>query len=303
MKYKGLKEAVRHSGLSLRRLGQFLIRRKGRPGYIVIPIVILGLFVFVGAFGPLLAPHSATETNLSIRYQPPAWDADGSWKYPLGTDHLGRDILSRILVGARVSLTFALLAVGLAGIIGTLLGLIAGYYGSWIDAIIMRLVDGVMSLPLILVAMAIVVVFGPSFVNLLIVLGCLMWAFYARLVRGDTLSIKEKDFVALAKIAGCSSPRIIAHHIFPSLVHSLVVLATLQIGLVILMESALSFLGVGIPPPTPAWGVMVADGRSVLDIAWWVSLFPGLAIGAVVLAANLFGDWLRDKLDPRLRQV
>ncbi|MFC2000240.1 ABC transporter permease [Chloroflexota bacterium] len=304
MKYKRLEQAARYSVFCLQRLRQLLVRmKKKRPGYIVIPIAILVCFAVIGAFGPLLAPHSPTQTDLSLKYQPPAWDAAGSWDYPLGTDNLGRDIFSRLLAGARVSLVFALLAVGVSGAFGTLLGLIAGYYGSWVDAVIMRLVDVMMSLPMMLVAMVVVIVLGASFVNLIFVMSFLMWSFFARLVRGDTLSIKEKDFVALAKTSGRSSPGIIARHIFPNLVHGLVVLATLQVGFVILAESSLSFLGVGIPPPTPAWGLMVADGRSVLDIAWWVSLFPGLAIGAVVLAVNLFGDWLRDRLDPRLRQV
>ena len=277
--------------------------KKCRPGYIIIPILILALFAFVGAFAPWLAPHSPTETELSLRYQPPVWDAEGSWGYPLGTDALGRDVLSRMLHGARVSLSFALLAVLLAGSVGSLLGLIAGYYGSWIDAVIMRLVDMVMSIPLILVAMSVVVVWGASFTNMLIIIAVLFWAGYARMARGETLSVKERDFVALAKISGVSSPLIIARHILPNVVNSLVVLATLQIGTVILLEASLSFLGVGIPPPDPTWGTMVADGRTVLDSAWWVSTFPGLAIGAVVLCFNLCGDWLRDRLDPKLRQV
>ena len=277
--------------------------KKRRPGYIIIPILILALFAFAGAFAPWLAPHSPTVPELSLRYQPPVWDAEGSWDYPLGTDALGRDILSRMLHGARVSLSFALLAVFLAGSVGSLLGLIAGYYGSWIDAVIKRLVDIVMSIPLILFAMSVVVVWGASFMNMVIIIVVLFWAGYARMARGETLSVKERDFVALARISGVSSPLIIARHIFPNVMNSLVVLATLQIGTVILLESSLSFLGVGIPPPDPAWGAMVAEGRRVLDSAWWVSTFPGLAIGAVVLCVNLCGDWLRDRLDPKLRQI
>jgi peptide/nickel transport system permease protein len=288
---------------SQHKLRQFLARIKRKPSYVLIPIVILSLFVIVGAFGPLLAPHSPTVTNLSLRYQPPFWSAGGNWEYPLGTDALGRDILSRVIFGARVSLTFALLAIAVGGSIGTLLGLVAGYYGSWIDAVIMRLVDLAMSIPFLLLAMVFVVIFGPSLMNLVIIVSLLIWAFYARQVRGETLSIKEQNFVALARISGCSTPRIIARHIFPNVLPTLIVLATLQVGWIILMEASLSFLGVGIPPPAPAWGSMVADGRPVLDVAWWISLFPGLCIGAVVLSLNLFGDWLRDTLDPRLRQV
>lgn len=295
--------AVRTAMFDRRKLTQFLTGKKGRPSYVVIPIAIMVIFVFVGAFGPLLAPHSTTKPELSAIRQPPVWDAEGDWSRPLGTDNLGRDILSRLLVGARVSLTFALLAIGLAGTVGTALGLIAGYFGSWIDAILMRLVDLSLSIPVILMAIVFAVVFGPSFMNLAIVVAILFWAFYARLARGETLSIKERDFVALAKTSGASAPRIMIRHILPNLMHNLIVLATHQIGAVILTEATLSFLGAGIPPPDPTWGGMVADGRSMVDTAWWVSVFPGLAIGAVVLGTNLFGDWLRDKLDPRLRQV
>ena len=285
------------------KLRQLLMAKKSRPSYMLIPIMILLLFLVVGAFGPLLAPHSPTEQSLSIRYQGPFWHPGGSWEYPLGTDKLGRDILSRLIMGARVSLIFALLATAVGGGIGVLLGLISGYFGSWIDIILMRIVDIAMALPVVLIAIALAVALGASLWNLVFVVSLTLWAFYARLVRGQTLSIKERDFVALARISGCSPQRIMARHIFPELVHSIVVLATLQLGGIILLESGFSFLGIGIPPPNPTWGGMVADGRSVLSIAWWVSVFAGVAIGAVVLSGNLFGDWLRDKLDPRLRQV
>ena len=284
------------------KVRQFVWRRR-RPTYVIIPIAILVIFLFIGAFGPLLAPHSAIEPNLAIRYQPPFWDAEGSWSYLLGTDALGRDILSRMMVGARVSLIFALSAVTLTGTIGSLLGLVAGYYGGRVDAVIMRFVDLVMSVPIILLAMAVVIVLGASLVNMVLVVSLLLWTMYARLARSETLSVKERDFVALAKTAGVHGPRIIVRHIFPNVMNSLVVLATLQMGTIILLESIMSFLGVGIPPPDPAWGTMIAEGRTVLDSAWWVSAFPGIAIGAVVLSLNVFGDWLRDKLDPRLRQV
>ncbi|MBL7120186.1 MAG: ABC transporter permease [Dehalococcoidia bacterium] len=283
------------------KLKRFLPSKKRRPGYIVIPMAILALFLFVGAFGPMLAPHSPTDMKLSIKYDAGFWD--GNWSYPLGTDQMGRDVLSRIIVGARTTLTFCLLAIAFAGTVGTLLGLIAGYFGSWVDMMIMRIVDLAMSVPFILLAMVLTIALGQSFMNLVIVISLLLWAGYARQVRAETLSIKERDFVAFAKVSGVSSPRIVATHVFPNLLHVVVVLATLQVGYVILMEAALSYLGVGIPPPEPVWGTMVADGKNVLNTAWWVSAFPGIAIGAVVLSLNLFGDWLRDKLDPRLRQV
>jgi peptide/nickel transport system permease protein len=192
----------------------------------------------------------------------------------------------------------------MAGTVGTLLGLISGYYGRWTDVAVMRLVDLALSVPFILLAMALTVALGgASFWNLVIVISLLLWAGYTRQVRAATLSLREREFVSLARVAGVSSPRIIARHIFPNLLHLIVVIATLQVGFVILMEAALSFLGVGIPPPDPVWGSMVSDGKDALNFAWWVSTFPGLAICAVVLSLNLFGDWLRDRLDPRLRQV
>jgi len=280
-----------------------IIWKRRRPSYVIIPIVILVIFLFIGAFGSFLAPHSPTAVDLPHRYQPPVWDADGNWTYPLGTDSLGRDILSRMMYGARVSLEFALAAVLLTGIIGGLLGLISGYYGGWVDTVIMRFVDLVISIPLILVAMTVVIVTGPSLINLILVVSLRSWPMYSRVARAEALSLKERDFVASAQVVGVSRPRIIARHIFPNVLNSLVVLATLQIGTIIMIEAMLSFLGVGIPPPNPAWGQMVNQGRDVLDTAWWVSAFPGMAIGAVVLSFNVFGDWLRDRLDPRLRQV
>ena len=272
-----------------------------RPGLIYIPMLILFLFVFVGVFGPWLAPHSTTAVDLSNRNEPGFWD--GNWANPLGTDSLGRDIFSRVIVGTRTTLTFCILAIAIAGTVGTLLGLVAGYFGSWVDVVVMRLVDLALSVPFILLAMVLTVAFGAGFMNLVIVIALLLWSGYARQVRAEVLSLKERDFVALAKVAGVSTPRIIARHIFPNLTHLIIVLATLQVGYVILIEAALSFLGVGLPPPEPVWGSMVADGRALLNIAWWVATFPGIAIALVVLSLNMMGDWLRDKLDPRLRQV
>jgi peptide/nickel transport system permease protein len=189
------------------------------------------------------------------------------------------------------------------GAIGTALGLISGYFGRWADSLIMRLVDISLSLPTILLALVLVAAVGPSFATVITVLVVLLWARYARLVRAETLAIKERDFIARARVAGASHTRIMLRYIFPNVVNSLVVLATLQVGYVILLESALSFLGAGLPRPTPAWGLMIADGRELIVTAWWVSMFPGLAIMLTVLALNLLGDWLRDHLDPKLRNV
>jgi len=275
--------------------------KRRRLSLIVIPAFILAVFVIVGIFGPWMTPHDPNEQDITMRYEPGFWAGD--WSHPMGTDALGRDVFSRVIEGTRTTLTFSALAIALAGLVGTVLGLMAGYFGSWVDVVVMRLVDVALSVPFILLAMVLTVALGPGFANLVIVIAFLLWAGYARQIRGETLSIKNRDFVALAKVSGVSAPRIIIRHIFPNVRHTIIVLATLQVGYVILLEAALSFLGVGIPPPTPVWGTMVSDGRTVLNSAWWVATFPGIAISLVVLSLNLFGDWLRDKLDPKLRQV
>ena len=228
----------------------------------------------------------------------------GDWSYPLGTDGLGRDLLSRMIHGARISLVISLIVIACSGAIGVTLGLMAGFLGGWVDYIISRLIDMVIALPAILVALVLVVVFQPGMTILISVVVGSLWSQYARLVRGEALSLTQQDFVARARVAGCSDVRIMAKYILPNIFNSLVVLATLQVGYVIIIESSLSFLGLGIPAPEPTWGNIVADGRDlIIRTAWWVSLFPGLAIVLTVLSMNLLGDWLRDKLDPRLRQV
>jgi peptide/nickel transport system permease protein len=272
--------------------------------YPLVPIAILTcLLVIPAVLAPQVAPHDPLKGSLANRLKAPAWQEGGSLDYPLGTDKLGRDILSRIIYGARVSLLVSLVAILVGGAIGTGLGLISGYFGRWVDSLIMRLVDISLSLPTILLALVLVAAVGPSFATVIIVLVVLLWARYARLVRAETLAIKERDFIARVRVAGASHARIMVRYIFPNVVNSLVVLATLQVGYVILLESALSFLGAGLPRPTPAWGLMIADGRELIVTAWWVSMFPGLAIMLTVLALNLLGDWLRDHLDPKLRNV
>ena len=227
----------------------------------------------------------------------------GSTDYLLGTDKVGRDILSRIIYGSRITIIVASIGIFLGGAIGTTLGIIAGYFGSWVDALIMRLVDISLSIPVILLALVLVAARGPGFGTVITVLIVLLWARYARMARGEALSVKMQDFVARSRVAGASHLRIMARHIFPNVFNSLVVLATLQVGWVIIAESTLSFLGAGIPRPNPAWGLMVADGRELIISNWWVSFFPGLAIMLTVMSANLLGDWLRDRLDPKQRQV
>jgi peptide/nickel transport system permease protein len=272
--------------------------------YPLVPIgMLLFLLVIPAIFASQVAPHDPLKGSLGNRLKAPAWQDGGSLSYPLGTDKLGRDILSRIIHGARVSLVVSLVAILVGGAIGTGLGLVSGYFGRWIDSLIMRLVDISLSLPTILLALVLVAAVGPSFGTVITVLVVLLWARYARLVRAETLAIKERDFIARARVAGASHTRIMLRYIFPNVVNSLVVLATLQVGYVILLESALSFLGAGLPRPLPAWGLMIADGRELIVTAWWVSMFPGLAIMLTVLALNLLGDWLRDHLDPKLRNV
>lgn len=268
-----------------------------------LPLGITLGFLAMAVLGDLLAPHSPYETTLASRLQPPFWMEGGSLTHPLGTDTVGRDVMSRVILGARVSLAAAVASIALGAGVGTALGLISGYYGGWVDALIMRVTDAMLSLPLLLLALLFAVALGPSFNNLILVLALVMWARFARLVRGETLSCKEKDFVGLARVAGASSFDIMVRHIFPNTMNSLVVLATLQVGWVIIVEASLSFLGAGIPPPTPSWGSMVAEGRGYINTAWWLSLFPGMAIALVVMGLNLFGDWLRDTLDPKLRQA
>ncbi len=227
----------------------------------------------------------------------------GSMKHILGTDKNGMDILSRMIHGARLALVVSLLAIVVAGIIGTGLGLMAGYFGGWLDAVLMRLVDMSLSISIILVALVLAATLGPSIANVLAVICLFLWSRYARLVRGETLALRTQDFVARARVSGASNLRIIVRHVFPNVVNTIVILATLEIGAVIILEAGLSFLGAGIPRPNPAWGLMVADGRELITDSWWVSFFPGLAILLTVMSINLFGDWLRDKLDPKLRNL
>ena len=268
-----------------------------------LPAAVLAGLCLVALFAPLIAPYPPLQGSLGDKLLPPGWLGGGKWSYPLGTDLLGRDILSRVIYGARTSLAVAAAAVIVAGTVGTLIGLLSGYCGGTVDAILMRLTDVALSLPLILVAIVLVAALGASFANVILIIVLLLWPRYARQIRGETLALKTRDFVALARIANCSHVRIMRRHILPNVMPTLLVLVTLQAGYVVLLESTLSFLGAGIPPSTPAWGLMIAEGRTVIESAWWVVLWPGLAIVAMVLAGNLLGDWLRDRFDPTLKQV
>jgi peptide/nickel transport system permease protein len=275
-------------------------RRTGRPWLAVAILVAVGL---ASAFAPWLSPHSPEVGRLPDKLLPPFWMERGSLSHPLGTDHLGRDMLSRLVWGSRISVLVGLLTVTVAASIGTGVGLVAGYFGGRVDATLMAATDVALSMPLMLMAIALVAILGASLGNVVLVVVLLLWPYYARQVRGETLGIKELEFVVLARVANCSNARIIRRHILPSVLPTVLVLATVQVGSVIVLEASLSFLGVGIPPPTPAWGLMVAEGQEVITSAWWVSFWPGLAIFATVLASNLAGDWVRERLDPRLRHA
>ena len=269
----------------------------------LVPLVIVAVLLFCAIFAPLLTPHSPLEGSLGDRLAPPIGFEGAKPGHPLGTDRHGRDTLSRLLHGARISLAVSVIGIALTGTLGSFIGLLAGFLGGWTETLLMRLVDISLSLPGILIAVLLSVVFEPSFTNVIIVVVFLLWPSYARLVRGETLGIKQHEFVALARIAGCSNLTIMFRHIMPNLLPSILVLATLHVGYVIVLEAALSFLGVGLPPPTPSWGVMVADGRGLIEQAWWISILPGIAILVTVLSLNILGDCVRDRLDPKLRQV
>ena len=282
--------------------------------YPIFPVAILLIVLVLPAiFANQIAPHDPVVGSLSNRLVPPFWvqaEGEGIFATPggniahiLGTDKQGRDILSRIIYGARISLTVATISIFLAGFVGTTLGLMAGYFGGNIDHLVMRAVDICLSMPAILFALVLAVVLGPSFQTVIIVIVTIFWSRYARLVRGETLAIKSQDFISRSRVAGASNARIIIRHIFPNVVNTIIVLATLEVGQVILLESTLSFLGAGLPRPTPAWGLMIANGRELLVTSWWVTAWPGVAILLSVLSMNLLGDWLRDRLDPKLRNV
>jgi peptide/nickel transport system permease protein len=277
------------------------IRMKGFPWF---PVSILLGIAFLAIFADVIAPHSPEVGSLGARFKPPAWQQGGSSQFLLGTDHLGRDVLSRLIFGARVSMVVGLLAVFVAGATGTAFGIISGYRGKWVDQVIMRVTDTWLALPALTFAIFLAAILGPSEMNIVIILSLVYWTRYARVIRGEVLSLREREFVRLAIVAGCSKWTIMKRHILPNVLNSAIVLASLQLGVVIIAEASLSFLGVGVPPPKPAWGLMLADGKKGLMAGyWWLTVLPGVCIMLMVLSANLLGDWLRVKLDPQLRQL
>jgi len=273
---------------------------KGAP---VIPLFIIVVFALSAILADVITFHDAYKVNLPDRLIPPFWQDGGTISHPLGTDPLGRDVLTRIIYGTRVSIIIAGAALTFGGGVGTLIGLTAGYYGGKIDTLLMRLADITLAFPLILFAILMVMVIGPSMMNVIVAISLVLWARYARVIRGEVLGLMQRDFIARARVSGASDWRIMIRHLLPNVMPTLIVLLTLQVGWVIIVEASLSFLGAGIPPPTPAWGSMLADGREYVSTAWWVTTAPGIAIMLVVLAFNLSGDWLRERLDPKQRSI
>jgi peptide/nickel transport system permease protein len=272
-------------------------------GIPIFPTVVLTVFILSGILAGVLAPHDPVENNLNTALSPPVWQKGGTTKYLLGTDHLGRDMLSRLLHGATISLRVGLIVVFISGGTGAILAILAGFLGGWVGTVIMRLTDMMLSIPYLLIAIVMAVLMGPSVNNIIIILIVLGWTQYTRVLHSEVLRVKEADFIQLAKVAGCSKMRIMLRHVFPNIVNTLIILGTLNLGQVIIMEASLSFIGAGVPPIFPAWGRMLADGRQYITYAWWLCVWPGLAILLVVLSCNLLGDWIRVRLDPKFRQI
>ena len=269
----------------------------------VIPVVILIVLVLMAVFAPIITIHEPLDGNLRERLVPP-WGAEtGTANHIFGTDHVGRDIFSRVAFGSRVSLMVAAVALVTGTIVGTILGLVAGYFGGVLDEVIMRIVDIWFAFPFLMIALLIAAVIGQGISTIMGLLVLLVWSSYVRYVRAEVLTLRERDYVALARVAGASTMRILMRHLLPGVTNTVVVVATLRAGQLVLAEASLSFLGAGIPPPTPTLGSMIADGRDWLREAWWISVYPGITIFLMVMSLNFLGDWLRDRIDPRLRQL
>jgi ABC-type dipeptide/oligopeptide/nickel transport system permease subunit len=287
-------------GVWRRDTAEFLAELRKHPLALMGGIVIL-LYVLAAILAPYVTVHDPTRGNLRLRLEPPAWYPEGSWEYPLGTDAQGRDILTRIIYGARVSLAVGLLAVGISATVGMLLGAITGYYRGLLDWLVSRFADLLLAFPYLIFAIGVMAFLGSGFTNLILALTFKGWVEFFRLVRGEMMSEKTQEYVEAARVTGLGHVAVIGREILPNIVQSVFVLSTLRMGYMIILEASLSFLGLGIPPRTPAWGSMVAAGRDYLLVAWWVSTMPGIAIVILVLSINLFGEGLRDILDPRLK--
>lgn len=270
--------------------------------YPLFPFTLWGLVLLMAFASPAIAPHSPEHQTLVARLIPPVWDSGGSWDHILGTDNLGRDVLSRIIYGARVTVIVVVTTVTFSALLGTSIGMLAGYFGGVVDALLMRLVDFQIALPPLLFGVMLASVLQPGLQNVVLIIVLFTWAAFARLVRAEVLTLRTQDFVSLSRVAGASWPRIFVKHLFPNVLNTVMVLATLELSVVIIFEASLSFLGLGVVPPTVSWGQMLSDGREYMGVAWWMVAVPGTAIFLVALAGNLFGDWLRDRLDPHLRR-
>ncbi len=267
----------------------------------LIGFVIVGFVLMAALFAPLLAPHEPTRLQLGQRFLPPFWLEGGSWTYPLGTDQLGRDMWSRILYGARISVIVGVTASIFSGIIGVGIGLLAGFYGGWVDSFLSRVIDTFLAIPFIVLALAVITVLEPGLLNLIIVLSVTGWVTYARVVRGEVFAVKERDYVLAARVIGVSNTMIALRHVLPNIFASVIVLTTLNVATTIIAESSLSFLGLGVQPPTITWGSMLSEGREHIATSWWLATFPGVAITIAVLGIIFLGDWLRDVLDPKMK--
>lgn len=264
---------------------------------------VLGLIVLCAVAAPLLAPYDPSSGSLGSSLLPPVWHGSGSWEHVLGTDQLGRDALSRMIYGARMTLAVALAGVVLAGVVGTVVGLLAGYLGGLVDEVVMRVADAALAIPLLVLGLALATVLGPGTSNAIIVVSSLTWAFFARLVRGEVLALRSADYVLSARLLGYSRRRIVFRHILPNVATPIIVLGTLQVANTIVIASSLSFLGLGVPQPTPEWGLMLSDAQQYVTIAPTLLVAPGVALAITVLSTNVIGDWLRDRLDPRSKGV
>jgi len=282
-------------GVRQRAYRRLVRSRTGLIGVLIVLSVIAS-----AVLGPRVSHRDPNRQQVELALQPPAWL--GGVGGTLGTDYVGRDILSRILYGSRVSLTIGISAVAIGGTLGSVLGMLAGVHGRWVDGLIMRVADFQLSIPFVILAIVIIGVLGPGLRTLILVLGVTSWVSYARVVRSEVLSLREREFITAARAVGASSARVIRCHIAPNIAASVIVIASLEVARMIISEAGLSFLGLGVPPSTPSWGSIIADGRNYLTTAWWIATFPGLAVVVTVLGINLCGDWLRDALDPRLHR-
>ena len=279
-----------------------LKRRLLRSPVGTLGVIIVLAVILVAVAAPLLAPHDPTQLQLGKRLRPPAWIEGGSWTYPLGTDTLGRDVWSRILYGSRISVVVGVVSVIIAGVIGVLIGLVAGFYGGITDSVLSRVVDTFLAIPFIVLALAVVGVLGPSIGNLIVVLVLTGWVSYSRVVRGEAMALKEREYIIAAEMVGQRKWITALRHVLPNIMASIIVLTTLSVASTIIAESSLSFLGLGVQPPTITWGGMLSDGRQHIATSWWLATFPGLAITITVLGIIFLGDWLRDVLDPRMKE-